>query len=58
MSVAQVIGLVFSGSLAQRLGIVKLFYLSATMLVIIAVIGFFRLQARTPRNPDLTVSQA
>jgi MFS family permease len=58
MSVAQVIGLVFSGSLAQRLGIVKLFYLSAAMLVIIAVIGFFRLQARTPQKPDLTASQA
>lgn len=58
MSVAQVIGLVFSGSLAQQLGIIKLFYLSAAMLVLIAIIGFFRLQTRTPRNPDLTTSQA
>ena len=58
MSVAQVIGLVFSGSLAQQLGIVKLFYLSAAMLVVIAVIGFIRLQTRTPQNPDMTASQA
>jgi len=58
MSVAQVIGLVFSGSLAQRLGLVKLFYLSAAMLVAIAIIGFFRLQTRRPQKPDLTVSQA
>lgn len=58
MSVAQVIGLIFSGSLAQRFGIVNLFYLSAAMLVAIAVIGFFRLQAKTPRNPDLSASQA
>ncbi len=58
MSVAQVIGLVFSGSLAQRLGIVNLFYLSAAMLVAIAVVGFFRLQAKTPQKPDLMASQA
>jgi MFS family permease len=51
MSVAQVIGLVFSGSLAQQLGIVKLFYLSAAMLVVIAVLGFIRLQTRTPQGP-------
>ncbi len=46
MSVAQVIGLIFSGSLAERLGIVKLFYLSAAMLVIIGVVGYFRLLAK------------
>ncbi len=49
MSVAQVIGLIFSGSLAERLGIVKLFYISAAMLVVIAVVGFFRLQQSVPR---------
>lgn len=58
LSVAQVVGLVFSGSLAVRLGIIKLFYLSAAMLVAIAIFGFFRLQARTPQNPDLTATQA
>jgi len=58
LSVAQVVGLIFSGSLAVRLGVVKLFYLSSAMLVAIAIFGFFRLQSRTPRNPDLTASQA
>jgi len=58
MSVAQVVGLIFSGSLAQQLGIVKLFYLSAAMLVVIAILGFIRLQTRTPQKPDLTTSQA
>ena len=49
MSVAQVFGLIFSGSLAERLGVVKLFYLSAVMLMIIAVVGYFRLMARPPQ---------
>lgn len=48
MSVAQVVGLIFSGSLAERLGVVKLFYMSAVMLMIIAVVGYFRLMARPP----------
>jgi len=50
MSVAQVVGLAFSGSLAQRLGIVKLFYLSAAMLVLIAIFGFFWLSTRPPET--------
>ncbi|MDX2042173.1 MAG: MFS transporter [Acidobacteriota bacterium] len=58
LSIAQVVGLVFSGSLASKLGIVNLFYLSAAMLALIAAFGFFRLQTRTPQNPDLTASQA
>ncbi|HMV48322.1 MAG TPA: MFS transporter [Blastocatellia bacterium] len=58
LSIAQVIGLIFSGSLAAKLGVVKLFYLSAVLLVLIAAFGFFRLQAKTPPSPDLTASQA
>ncbi|MBL8191798.1 MAG: MFS transporter [Acidobacteria bacterium] len=58
LSIAQVVGLVFSGSLAAKLGVIKLFYLSAVMLALIAAFGFFRLQSRTPQNPDLTASQA
>lgn len=58
LSIAQVVGLVFSGSLAAKLGIVNLFYLSAVLLTVIAAFGFFRLQSRTPQNPDLTASQA
>lgn len=58
LSIAQVVGLIFSGSLAAKLGVVKLFYLSALLLAAIATLGFFRLQTRTPQNPDLTASQA
>ncbi|MFY9611686.1 MAG: MFS transporter [Blastocatellia bacterium] len=55
LSFAQLIGLVFSGSLAQALGITKLFYASAAMLVLMTVFGYFRLpkQAAIP----LTSSQ-
>jgi DHA3 family macrolide efflux protein-like MFS transporter len=43
LSVAQLFGLVFSGSLAQVLGIRTLFFASAGLLVIIACFGYFRL---------------
>lgn len=58
LSVSQVVGLIFSGSLAAKLGIVNLFYLSAMMLAVIAAFGFFRLQARTPQNPEPTATEA
>lgn len=58
LSISQVVGLIFSGSLAAKLGIVNLFYLSAIMLAMIAVFGFFRLQGRTPRNPEAATSEA
>jgi MFS family permease len=43
LSIAQLLGLVFSGSLAQTLGITKLFYVSAAMLVVMTFFGYFRL---------------
>ncbi len=43
LSIAQLVGLVFSGSLAQTLGIRNLFYASAAMLFLITLFGFFRL---------------
>jgi MFS family permease len=46
LSIAQLVGLVFSGSLAQTLGITKLFYASAAMLVLMTVFGYFRLPAQ------------
>ncbi|MBS1787602.1 MAG: MFS transporter [Acidobacteria bacterium] len=58
LSISQVVGLIFSGSLAAKLGIVNLFYVSALMLAMIAAFGFFRLQGRTPRNPEPTASEA
>jgi MFS family permease len=48
LSVAQLIGLVFSGSLAQTLGIRNLFYASAAMLFLITVFGYFRLPQQLP----------
>ena len=43
LSIAQLVGLVFSGSLAQTLGIRNLFYASAVLLLLITVFGYFRL---------------
>ena len=60
LSLAQVFGLVFSGSLAQRIGVINLFYLSAVFLVGVAAFGFFRLYRRaaqagtTQANTDLS----
>jgi DHA3 family macrolide efflux protein-like MFS transporter len=43
LSIAQLVGLVISGSLAQTLGIRNLFFASAAMLFLITVFGYFRL---------------
>ena len=43
LSFAQLVGLVISGSLAQALGIRNLFFASAAMLLLITVLGYFRL---------------
>jgi MFS family permease len=43
LSVAQLIGLVISGSLAQTLGIRNLFFASAALLFVITAFGYFRL---------------
>ena len=48
LSIAQLVGLVFSGSLAQVLGIRNLFYASAVMLLLITVFGYFRLPQQQP----------
>ncbi|MGH9940069.1 MAG: MFS transporter [Blastocatellia bacterium] len=46
LSVSQLVGLIFSGSLAQALGIRNLFFASAAMLVLFACFGYFRLPAQ------------
>jgi MFS transporter, DHA3 family, macrolide efflux protein len=52
LSLAQLIGLVLSGSLAQTLGIRNLFYASAAMLFLITIFGYFRLpQQRSVSAP-------
>jgi len=43
LSLAQLVGLVISGSLAQTLGIRNLFLASAAMLFVMTAIGYFRL---------------
>jgi MFS family permease len=48
LSFAQLFGLVFSGSLAQSLGITKLFYASAALLFVMTVFGYFRLPNQAP----------
>lgn len=43
LSLAQLVGLVISGSLAQSLGIRNLFFASAALLFVITAFGYFRL---------------
>lgn len=47
LSMAQLAGLVLSGSTAQRLGIVNLFFASAALLALMAIVGLLTL----PRDP-------
>lgn len=54
ISVAQLIGLVLSGSLAEVLGITRLFYLSAALLVIIAAYGHLHLQRKAAPQPEIS----
>jgi MFS family permease len=54
LSIAQLIGLVFSGSMAQTLGIRNLFYASSILLLLMAVFGYFRL----PQQPQLSAETA
>ena len=48
LSVSQLLGLIISGSLTQRMGIRNLFFASAAMLVLFALFGFFRLPKQAP----------
>jgi len=51
LSIAQLVGLVFSGSLAQTLGTRNLFYASAVMLFMMTVFGYFRLPQKATLTP-------
>src|SRR5262249_34560772 len=51
LSIAQLVGLAFSGSLAQQIGIRNLFYASALLLFLITVFSYFRLPQ--PHQPTL-----
>jgi MFS family permease len=50
LSLAQLVGLVISGSLAQSLGIRNLFFASAAILFLITVLGYFRLPQHAEVN--------
>jgi MFS family permease len=50
LSIAQLVGLVISGSLAQALGIRTLFFASAAMLFLITLLGYFRLPQQAGAN--------
>jgi MFS family permease len=54
LSMAQLAGLVLSGSTAQRLGIVNLFFASAGLLALMAAVGFLAL----PREPAAPATPA
>lgn len=54
LSIAQLVGLVISGSLAQTLGIRNLFFASAALLFVITVFGYFRLPQQSPASPVST----
>ena len=51
LCIAQLIGLLFSGSLADRLGTRTLFFGSAAMLFLMSVFGYFRLPQQTSTMP-------
>jgi len=51
LCIAQLVGLLFSGSLAQTLGIRNLFYASAAMLLLMSVFGYFRLPQQPATSP-------
>ena len=51
LSIAQLLGLIFSGSMAQRIGVTNVFYASAAMLVLMTVLGYFSLPEQTPAQP-------
>ena len=51
LSISQLVGLIFSGSLAQTLGITNLFYASAVMLFLITIFGYFRLPKQAAVSP-------
>jgi MFS transporter, DHA3 family, macrolide efflux protein len=53
LSVSQLLGLIISGSLTQRIGIRNLFFASAAMLVLFALFGFFRLPKKAPAAAEV-----
>src|SRR5215470_17736567 len=53
LSVSQLLGLIISGSLTQRLGIRNLFFASAAMLVLFALFGYFRLPKKAPAAAEV-----
>jgi MFS family permease len=54
MSVAQLPGLVLSGSMVQRIGITYVFFGAAVMLILVAILGAFSLPQEQPDSAAVT----
>lgn len=54
ISISQLVGLLFSGSLAETIGIRPMFYVSAVFLALIAGVGYFFLPHKTPEKTEAT----
>ncbi|MFN7926588.1 MAG: MFS transporter [Blastocatellia bacterium] len=54
ISISQLVGLLFSGSLAQSIGIRPMFYVSAIFLALIAGVGYFFLPHNAPGKAGAT----
>lgn len=54
MSIAQLPGLVLSGSMAQRIGITYLFFAAAVMLILVAILGALSLPQEQPDGATVT----
>ena len=56
MSIAQLPGLVLSGSMAQHIGITYVFFATAVMLILVAILGAFSLPREQPDGATVTES--
>jgi DHA3 family macrolide efflux protein-like MFS transporter len=56
MSVAQLPGLALSGSMVQRIGITRVFFAAAVMLILIAILGAFSIPQEQPDRAAVTES--
>jgi MFS transporter, DHA3 family, macrolide efflux protein len=56
MSIAQLPGLILSGSMVQQIGLTYVFYATAVMLVLMAILGCFNLPQERPESNTVTGS--
>jgi len=58
LSISQLVGLVVSGSLAKPIGIRNLFFMSAVLLALMSVFGYFRLPSQADATTPATATPA